>query len=139
MRVLIDTDVLSFYFGRNKRTPVRGIEDILQDLFRENAVALSGHVYQEILYGIRSGQVGTYRKIRNALKPLFVAPTLKEFELAVEISRNCTTNGIQLSIADLMNCAISVLRGWPILTVDGDYEQAKKLNPKIMLVDYSAY
>ena len=133
-KILVDTDVLSAYFGRNKHLNSRYSEAV-EELFAEkDALAISGHVFQEILYGIKTGQVGTYRKIKGKLSGLFIAPSKKEFELAVKISRKCTTNGIQLSIADLINCALSVSRGWSILAIDGDYVKAKQHESRIKLL-----
>ena len=132
-KILIDSDVLSAYFGRNKRLSNEYDTDV-EVLLSTKDGTVSGHVFQEILYGIRSGQVGKYLRIKNQLSDLFVTPSRKEFELAVDISRKCTTNGIQLSITDLMNCAISVSRGWPILSIDGDYKKAKKYEERIKLL-----
>ena len=85
---------------------------------------VSGHVYQEILYGIRKAQAGTYRKIKTELSGLVAVPSREEYETAVELSRKVTTAGVQMSIADLMTCALSVSRGWSILTHDGDFLDA---------------
>ncbi|MFA5689000.1 MAG: PIN domain-containing protein [Kiritimatiellales bacterium] len=132
-KALVDTDFLSEYFGRSHNLYSKKALEYLDFLFGTESVAVCGHVYQEILYGIRAGHVGRFLKIRNKLSPYVIIPTRKEYDLAIEISRKLTTSGIQMSIADIMNCSISISKGWTILAVDKDYENAEKVEKRIIL------
>ncbi len=130
-KVLVDANVLSGYFGRNSSLRDSVESELAEELLEMNALAVSGHVYQEVLYGIRKGQSGMYQKIKRELDACVAVPTRKEYELAVEVSRKCTTNGIQMSIADLMDCALSASRGWKILTSDKDHHRAGVFDDRI--------
>lgn len=133
-KVIVDADVISGYFGR--RSLAHGVERIqhLDDLFALDAVKVIGHVYQEVLNGIGKGKAGTYRKLQKQLKDRVFVPTRKDYELAVELSRKCTESGRVLSIADLMNCAVSISKGWQILTCDADHNGAAMIDSRIKLL-----
>jgi hypothetical protein len=99
-------------------------------------IRITGHVYQEILNGIGKGFAGRYRKIRNHLKDYVIVPTREDYENAIELGRKCTWEGKTLSITDLMNCSISVSKGWAILSLDKDYIGAKKCDSRVKLVEF---
>ncbi|MBN2684394.1 MAG: PIN domain-containing protein [Pontiellaceae bacterium] len=132
--VLIDTDVLSGYFGRNRSTQDTVEAQFVEYLFILGEARVNGHVYQEILNGISKGQAGTYRKIRNRLRSIVHVPTGEEYETAVELSQKCTACGKVLSIADLMNCAVSISRGWEVLAFDGDHTGAAAVDSRVKLL-----
>ena len=132
--VLVDTDVLSGYFGRN-----RSIQDEpevlhLDLLLAMDAVRVTGHVFQEVLNGIGRAQVGTHRKIKNRLKECVFVPSREDYDLAVEFSRKCTALGKTLSITDLMNCAVAASKGWKILSLDGDYKAGTDCDSRVRLL-----
>lgn len=132
--VLVDTDVLSGYFGRNRS--LKNAPEVLHLdlLLAMDAVRVTGHVFQEVLNGIGKAQAGTYRKIKNRLKKCVFVPSRDDYDLAVEISRKSTAHGCVLSIADLMNCSISASKGWKLLAFDGDYDEANCFDSRIKRV-----
>ena len=127
--VLVDADVISGYFGRNRSLKDRPEMSFLEDLFALGLVRVTGHVFQEVLNGFEKGQVGTYRKMRNRLKNKIIAPTVAEYELSIDICRNCS--GFVLSITDLINCGVSVSRGYKILAFDKDYEGVRMCDRRV--------
>ena len=134
-KVIVDTDILSEYFGRSNDFDSEKAVEYLDFLFGVQSVAVSGHVYQEILYGIKTGHVGRFLKIKRKLSECVFIPSRKEYDIAIEVSRKCTTHGVQLSIADLMNCAISISKGWTIFSLDKDYVGAKRCDSRVKLVE----
>jgi len=129
--VLVDADVLSGYFRRNKSLADRPEVKHLDLLLAMDAVRVTGHVYQEVLNGITEGQAGTSRKIQNKLKNIVLVPDRHDYENAVELSRKCTWGGKTVSIADLMNGAVSIARKWKILAIDGDYDEIEEVDRRL--------
>jgi predicted nucleic acid-binding protein len=120
VNILVDTSVWSLAL---RRSAPRGGAEVteLAELIREGRVAMISAIRQEILSGIRAAE--QFRKLRDRLRA-FSDETLDEsdYEEAASCFNRCRAKGLQGSNTDFLMCAVSLRRGFAILTTDEDFE-----------------
>jgi predicted nucleic acid-binding protein len=131
VNVLVDTSVWSLGFRRQK-IPTNDREKqllvLLRDLIQDQRALLIGPVRQELLSGIREPE--QFERLRQSLRAFPDEPLFTEdFEQAAELSNRCRARGIIGSTVDLLICAITLARGWQILTTDADFLRYAKAIP----------
>lgn len=123
MNVLVDTSVWSLGFRRWKAPANdrdKQLMALLRDLIQDQRAVLIGPIRQELLSGIR--EPVQYERLRQKLRAFPDEPLRTEdFEQAAELSNQCRSRGIIGSTVDLLICAITLARGWQILTTDADF------------------
>ena len=129
MKVLIDTSVWSQALRRqssevSSSDPVR-VVNVLKELIHDSRIAMLGPVRQELLSGVKTQkQFETLQQILS----VFSDETLQreDYEQAAKNFNQCRQGGVQGSNTDFLICAVSMLRGWPIYSLDRDFEQYQK-------------
>lgn len=131
MQVLVDTSVWSLAFRRSKE-PAGDLETrliaLLRDLIQDQRALLIGPIRQELLSGIR--EPAQYERLRQRLRAFSDEPlSTEDFEQAAGLSNHCRSRGVIGSTVDFLICAITIARGWQILTTDGDFLSYAKAIP----------
>ncbi|MDJ0754143.1 MAG: hypothetical protein QNJ45_11530 [Ardenticatenaceae bacterium] len=122
MKVAVDTSVFSLFLRRNTES-VSGNPHVklFRDLFERDQIALLGVVYQELLSGIR--HQSQFDRLNEGLLGFdIILATVDDHFLAAEIFNSCRQSGIQGSSADFLICAMTINRGYSLLTTDQDFE-----------------
>ena len=129
MKVLIDTSVWSQALRRQSSevssTDQVRVVNVLKELIHDSRIAMLGPVRQELLSGVKTQkQFETLQQILS----VFSDETLQreDYELAAKNFNQCRQGGVQGSNTDFLICAVSMLRGWPIYSLDRDFEQYQK-------------
>ena len=129
MKVLIDTSVWSQALRRQSAeassTAQERVVDVLKELIHDSRIAMLGPVRQELLSGVKTPkQFETLQQILS----VFSDETLQkeDYEQAAKNFNQCRQAGVQGSNTDFLICAVSMLRGWPIYSLDRDFEQYQK-------------
>ncbi len=125
MSVLLDTAVLSLLFRRRAGAVREADEPIAGEarrLMTAGSGVLCGSVRQELLSGIANRrQFDLLRdRLRGWEQPVLSAA---DFERAAECHNRCRAAGVAGSVVDFLLCGLSLERGWPIFTVDRDFER----------------
>ncbi|HMK21644.1 MAG TPA: PIN domain-containing protein [Terriglobales bacterium] len=131
MNVLVDTSVWSLALRRkaHQLNPAeRSIVVELAELIQEGRARLIGLIRQELLSGIKA--VDQYENLRATLRS-FPDETVEtsDYESAAKGSNACRSIGIAVSAVDALICTIAASRGWPIFTVDPDFENYARILP----------
>ncbi len=136
MMVLVDTSIWSLALRRHPSDlspPERNIANNLRELVQEGRVQLLGAVRQEILTGIR--EQAKFRKLCSELheyEDVALAPD--DYENAARMSNLCRESGIAATPIDMLICAVSQKRGWPVFSTDRDFiHYAKVLSIQMMM------
>ena len=129
MKVLIDTSVWSQALRRQSSevssTDQVRVVNVLKELIHDSRIAMLGPVRQELLSGVKTQkQFETLQQILS----VFSDETLQseDYEQAAKNFNQCRQGGVQGSNTDFLICAVSMLRGWPIYSLDRDFEQYQK-------------
>ena len=129
MKVLIDTSVWSQALRRQSSevssTDQVRVVNVLKELIHDSSIAMLGPVRQELLSGVKTQkQFETLQQILS----VFSDETLQreDYEQAAKNFNQCRQGGVQGSNTDFLICAVSMLRGWPIYSLDRDFEQYQK-------------
>ena len=129
MKVLIDTSVWSQALRRSSAqsssAAQEGVVSELKELIHDARIAMLGPVRQELLSGVKTQkQFETLQQILSVFsdEPL----RMEDYELAAKNFNQCRQGGVQGSNTDFLICAVSMSRGWPIYSLDRDFEQYQK-------------
>lgn len=98
----------------------------LGDLVREGRARIIGLVRQEVLSGIKTHV--QFEKLRRTLAAFPDEPTgTADHEAAAEGSNACLSQGIAVSVVDMLMCAAARRRGMSIFTTDPDFEKYSRV------------
>ena len=130
MRVLIDTSVWSLALRRARAVP-SPIVDELAELVREGRTAIIGPIRQELLSGVKGPR--QFQTVRHHLRAF---PDLEldgvDFEEAAHWFDRCRLSGIQGSNTDFLMCAVAARRDLSIFTMDGDFQEFRRVLPIVL-------
>ena len=123
MNVLVDTSVWSLAL-RRKNESLGANEKLLvtelAELIREGRARIIGLIRQELLSGIKTAE--QYEKLRLNLRPFpDEAIDTVDYEDAAKASNRCRARGVDVSIVDILLCAVGMKREWAIFTTDPDF------------------
>ena len=129
MKVLIDTSVWSQALRRQSSevssTDQVRVVNVLKELIHDSRIAMLGPVRQELLSGVKTQK--QFETLQQILSVFSDETLLKEdYEQAAKNFNQCRQGGVQGSNTDFLICAVSMLRGWPIYSLDRDFEQYQK-------------
>lgn len=125
MSVLVDTSVWS-HILRRKGGGDAQVNSAFKDLLESYRVRIIGPIRQEILSGIPDKR--QYESLRLRLQAFEDIPVRSEdHERAAALFNDCRKRGIQGSHTDFLICAVSLVHGMPIFTLDGDFRQYGKV------------
>lgn len=131
MEVLVDTSVWSLVLRRSKDPADDNDQRLiaqLRDLIQDQRARLIGPIRQELLSGIR--EPAQYERVRQRLRAFADEPiSTEDFEQAAGLSNHCRSRGVAGSTVDFLICAITITRGWQILTTDSDFLNYAKAIP----------
>lgn len=131
MNVLVDTSVWSLAL-RRKNESLSANEKLLvtelAELIREGRPRIIGLVRQELLSGIKTAE--QYEKLRLYLRAFRdEAIDTVDYEDAARASNRCRARGVDVSIVDILLCAVGMKREWAIFTTDPDFSNYAKVLP----------
>ncbi len=131
MNVLIDTSVWSLALRRKNETlstNERFLVAELSELIREGRARMIGLVRQELLSGIKAAE--QYEKLRLHLRSFpDEAIDTSDYEEAAKAGNRCRAKGVEVSIVDILLCAVANKRLWTIFTTDADFLNYAKVLP----------
>ncbi len=131
MNVLVDTSVWSLALRRATRNLSASEKTIVAELaalIDEGGAKIIGLVRQELLSGIRSSE--QFEKLREILGAFPDEPaTSKDFEVAALFSNKCRSQGVSVSVSDMLICSIANSRGWPVFSSDPDFKRYARILP----------
>ncbi|MGB6134259.1 MAG: PIN domain-containing protein [Acidobacteriaceae bacterium] len=131
MMVLVDTPVWSLALRRRREDLSQREQELrstLEKLVSQGNVALLGAIRQELLSGIREER--QFLKLRDTLRAFRDAELrVEDYEEAARLGNVCRGRGVSGSPIDFLICAVSILRRWPVLTVDQDFARYAKHIP----------
>lgn len=121
MSVLVDTSVWSHALRRKRAGDAR-VQEALARLIDGYRVRIIGPIRQEILSGIPDKR--QCENLRVRLQAFDDIPLERDhFERAAALYNDCRRRGIQGSHTDFLICAVALLHGLEIFTLDGDFRQ----------------
>ena len=129
MKILIDTSVWSQALRRQSSeassTDQVRVVNVLKELIHDSRIAMLGPVRQELLSGVKTQK--QFETLQQILSVFSDETLLKEdYEQAAKNFNQCRQGGVQGSNTDFLICAVSMSRGWPIYSLDRDFEQYQK-------------
>jgi predicted nucleic acid-binding protein len=123
--ILVDTSVWSLALrrtARNLSAPEKTIVAELGALIDEGGARIIGLVRQELLSGIKSSE--QFEKLREILAAFPNELTDSEdYERAALFGNKCRSQGVSVSLPDMLICSIARSRGWPVFTTDSDFKR----------------
>jgi predicted nucleic acid-binding protein len=123
VNVLVDTSVWSLALRRaprNLSSAEKAIVAELAGLIDKGCAKLIGLVRQELLSGIkRSEQFEKLREILAAFPDELADP--EDYERAASFGNKCRSQGVSVSVSDMLICSIAQSRGWSIFSTDPDF------------------
>lgn len=123
MTVLVDTTVWSLALRRRSHqlaSEEKGLVEHWADLVISRRAVLTGPIRQEILSGIRSGDVFVALQEKLSTFPyLEILPD--DYDQAARFFNHCRAGGISGSNVDMLICATAHRYGVPIFTTDPDF------------------
>jgi predicted nucleic acid-binding protein len=123
MKVLVDTSVWSLALRKNQSNDPETLAE-LKELIEELRVIIIGPIRQELLSGISDNN--KFNQLKEKLSFFDDLPLNTEFyELAAQLSNTCRIHGIQGSHTDYLICSVAIKNGFPIFTLDKDFENYK--------------
>ena len=100
----------------------------LAELINEGRARIIGIVRQELLSGIKSQ--AQFAQLQKNLRSFPDEPlTTQDYESAAMAGNRCRAQGIAVALPDMLVCAVSALRGWPIFTSDSDFRRYATVLP----------
>jgi predicted nucleic acid-binding protein len=129
MKVLIDTSVWSQALRRPSAQSSSAAQEVLvselKELIHDGRIAMLGLVRQELLSGVKTQK--QFEALKQILSAFSDEPVrMEDYELAAKNFNQCQQGGVQGSNTDFLICAVSMSRGWPIYSLDRDFEQYQK-------------
>jgi hypothetical protein len=126
VNVVVDTSVWSLALRR--RSPSHPAVDVLRQLIVAGRATLIGPIRQEVLSGIRDGQV--YHRLRDRLSAFpDTTITTGDYEQAAAYFTECRALGLQGSNTDFLICAVCIRLRMPLLTTDNDFARFAEVIP----------
>jgi predicted nucleic acid-binding protein len=129
--VLVDTSVWSLALrraARNLSASEKIIVAELAALIDEGGARIIGLVRQELLSGIKSSE--QFARLREILTAFRDEPVDSEdYERAALFSNKCRSEGVSVSVSDMLICSIAHSRGWPIFSTDPDFKRYVRMLP----------
>jgi predicted nucleic acid-binding protein len=123
--ILVDTSVWSLALRRTPRNlsaPEKAIVAELAALIDEGGAKIIGLVRQELLSGVKSSD--QFGKLRETLAGFPDEPTDSEdYERAALIGNKCRSQGVSVSLPDMLICSVARSRGWSVFTTDSDFKR----------------
>jgi len=125
VNILVDTSLWSLALRRPPRK-LNSAEQLLvaelAELIREGRAKILGIVRQELLSGIKNQT--QFAELQQILRSFPDEPvTTEDHESAALAGNRCRSHGIAVAPVDMLLCAVSDLRGWPIFTSDSDFRR----------------
>jgi predicted nucleic acid-binding protein len=131
VNVLVDTSVWSLALrraARNLSASEKIIVAELAALIDEGGARIIGLVRQELLSGIKSSE--QFARLREILTAFRDEPVDSEdYERAALFSNKCRSEGVSVSVSDMLICSIVHSRGWPIFSTDPDFKRYVRMLP----------
>jgi len=129
MNVLVDTSVWSLALRRaprNLSVAEKAIVHELTDLIDESSAKIIGLVRQELLSGVKSSE--QFEKLREILAAFLDEPAdSADYERAALFSNKCRSQGVSVSVSDMLICSIAQSRGWSIFSTDPDFTRYARI------------
>jgi predicted nucleic acid-binding protein len=129
--VLVDTSVWSLALRREPKDLNPEQKRIVAewfDLVQDGWAWLIGPIRQEILSGVRHKQ--QFATLEGSLSGFPDAPIeAADYVEAARFFNICRERGVTGTPVDLLICAVACRAGWPIFSVDHDFERYAKLLP----------
>lgn len=129
MNVLVDTSVWSLALrraSRNLSVAEKTIVGELAGLINEGRARIIGLVRQELLSGIKSSE-----QFEKLLEILAAFPDESadsaDYERAALFGNKCRSQGVSVSVSDMLICSIAQSRGWPIFSTDPDFTRYARI------------
>jgi predicted nucleic acid-binding protein len=131
VNVLVDTSVWSLALRRPSAKlnfADKSIVAELTELIHESRAKIIGIVRQELLSGIKNQS--QFAQLQQTLRSFPDEPlTIADHESAARASNLCRSGGVAVALTDVLICAVSELRGWPIFTSDSDFRRYSAFLP----------
>ena len=125
MNVLVDTSVWSLALRRTARhlNPIEQAQVAeLAELIDEGRAKILGIVRQELLSGIKTPS--QFAKLQEVLRSFPDEPlSTADFESAASLGNQCRTNGLAVSVVDMLICSVAQSRNWAIFSADPDFKR----------------
>ena len=137
MKLLVDTSVWSLALRRKNTVNLSPDEQKLKaklvQAIQDGRIVMLGLLRQELLSGIK--EKDQFDKVKAALNPYLDEPiTTADHEYAAHVYNECRNQGVEAGTVDILICAITVLRGWEVLSGDDGLNRcftvAKKFREK---------
>jgi predicted nucleic acid-binding protein len=124
VNVLVDTTIWSFALRRKSQdlglTEKASVTE-LAELIKEGRSRIIGLIRQELLSGIKTSE--QYENLRRILRAFpDEAIETGDYEAAAKASNNCRSQGIAVSVSDMLICVVAMSRKWSIFTSDPDFQ-----------------
>ena len=128
MKVLVDTCIWSDALRKSVYNKNKPVVKELRELITEGRIQMVGPVRQELLSGIKSKE--QFNQLKFYLKRFpDLNLTSKDFEKAAEIFNLNRKKGVQGSNTDFLICALSINHGFPVFTINKDFEKFNENSP----------
>ena len=122
-QVLIDTNIWSTFFRRNKPEDQK-LRANLEMLMQENRISMIGPIRQEILTGIK--EYNKFLVLKEYMQAFEDEPISTEmYEFGAKIANDCMRNGIAISTVDATIVSVIATHGFEIYTNDQDFMRYK--------------
>jgi hypothetical protein len=120
MKILVDTSVWSDALRRKNKT-IHNKDTLLYELIvRNEQIALTGIILQEILSGITDKKL--FQDIKSILVDfLIIEPELNDYIHAAEMRNSLKSKGITAGSIDFLIASIAINNGIPLATFDNDF------------------
>lgn len=137
MKRLVDTSVWSLALRRKDPASLspdeQKLEAELVQAIKDGRVATLGLIRQELLSCIK--EKAQFDKVKAALDPYLDEPiNTADHEYAARIYNESRNHGVEAGTVDILICALTVRRGWEVLSSDGGLNRcltvAKKFHEK---------
>jgi len=129
VNVLVDTSVWSLALRRTSRnlsTAEKAIVAELAGLIDEGRAKIIGLVRQELLSGIKNNE--QFAKLRDILAAFPDEPAdSSDYEFAALFGNKCRSQGVSVSVSDMLICSIAQSRGWSIFSTDSDFKRYARI------------
>ncbi len=93
----------------------------LAELVSEGRARIIGIVRQELLSGIKSQS--QFGQLQQTLRSFRTNPSAPPTTIRSLGQQPLPQRGIAVAVTDMLLCALSELRGWPIFTSDSDFRR----------------
>jgi predicted nucleic acid-binding protein len=131
VNVLVDTSVWSLALRRRPHSlnaSEKAVVAELSELIAEGRARIIGLIRQELLSGIRD--TAQFTKLREVLRAFPDEPVhTADYEAASEAGNQCRKKSVAVSVSDMLMCAISMSRDWPVYSSDPDFARYARILP----------